>query len=112
MTNVLEGIRLVEKKSKNTVHWCGARNNYLSAEQADLHTDLADLEAKENEEATDTLTASDHDYSDTDSGLGGGGTPSPNTTITPSIMSSMTRKMSVTQVLAKVLLEDPDRSHS
>ena len=62
--------------------------------------------------ATDTLTASDHDYSDTDSGLGGGVTPSPNTTITPSIMSSMTRKMSVTQVLAKVLLEDPDRSHS
>ena len=41
--------------------------------------------------ATDTLTASDHYYSYTDSGLGGGVTPSPNTTLTPSIMSSMTR---------------------
>jgi len=49
ITNVLEGIGLVEKKSKNTVHWCGARNHDLTAEQADLHTDLADLEAKENE---------------------------------------------------------------
>ena len=45
----------MEKKSKNTVHWCGARNNDLSAEQADLHTHLADLEAKVNEE--DTLIA-------------------------------------------------------
>ena len=26
ITNVLEGIGLEEKKSKNTVHWCGARN--------------------------------------------------------------------------------------
>jgi len=49
ITNVLEGIGLVEKKSKNTVHWCGARNYDLSAEHADLHTDLADLEAKENQ---------------------------------------------------------------
>lgn len=49
ITNVLEGIGLVEKKSKNTVHWCGAKNHDLTAEQADLHTDLADLEAKENE---------------------------------------------------------------
>jgi len=55
ITNVLEGIGLVEKKSKNTVHWCGARNYDLSAEHADLHTDLADLEAKENE--LDTLIA-------------------------------------------------------
>jgi len=55
ITNVLEGIGLVEKKSKNTVHWCGARNHDLSAEHADLHTDLADLEAKENE--LDTLIA-------------------------------------------------------
>ena len=39
----------MEKKSKNTVHWCGARNYDLSAEHADLHTDLADLEAKENQ---------------------------------------------------------------
>lgn len=49
ITNVLEGIGLVEKKSKNTVHWCGAKNYDLSAEHADLHTDLADLEAKENQ---------------------------------------------------------------
>lgn len=49
ITNVLEGIGLVEKKSKNTVHWCGARNHDLTAEHADLHTDLADLEAKENQ---------------------------------------------------------------
>lgn len=49
ITNVLEGIGLVEKKSKNTVHWCGARNHDLSAEHVDLHTDLADLEAKENQ---------------------------------------------------------------
>ena len=50
------------------------------------HHDLSGLV-----KATYTLTASDHDYSDTDSGLGGGVTPSPNTTLTPSIMSSMTR---------------------
>lgn len=49
ITNVLEGIRLVEKKSKNTVHWCGAQKYDLTAERADLHLDLADLEAKENE---------------------------------------------------------------
>ena len=49
ITNVLEGIGLVEKKSKNTVHWCGNQKYDLSAEHADLHTDLADLEAKENE---------------------------------------------------------------
>ncbi|XP_023322104.1 transcription factor E2F3 isoform X3 [Eurytemora carolleeae] len=49
ITNVLEGIGLVEKKSKNTVHWCGARTHDLSAEYADLHTDMADLEAKENQ---------------------------------------------------------------
>merc|ERR550519_19541 len=49
ITNVLEGIGLVEKKSKNTVHWCGAKNYDLSAEHADLATDLADLEAKENQ---------------------------------------------------------------
>jgi hypothetical protein len=30
ITNVLEGIGLVEKKSKNTVHWTGARNCDLS----------------------------------------------------------------------------------
>ena len=36
----------MEKKSKNTVHWCGARTHDLSAQYADLHTDMADLEAK------------------------------------------------------------------
>ena len=49
ITNVLEGIGLVEKKSKNTVHWCGAQKYDLTAERADMHLDLADLEAKENE---------------------------------------------------------------
>lgn len=49
ITNVLEGIGLVEKKSKNMVHWCGAQYHDLTAEHADLHTDLADLEAKENQ---------------------------------------------------------------
>ena len=49
ITNVLEGIGLVEKISKNTVHWCGTQKHDLSAQYADLHTDLADLEAKENE---------------------------------------------------------------
>lgn len=48
ITNVLEGIGLVEKKSKNTVHWTGT-NHELTADHADLHKDLADLEAKENE---------------------------------------------------------------
>lgn len=48
--------------------------------------------------ATYTLTASDHDYSDTDSGLGGGVTPSPNTTLTPSIMSSRSRQVLVTPI--------------
>lgn len=49
ITNVLEGIGLVEKKSKNMVHWCGAQYHDLSAEHADLHTDLADLDAKERQ---------------------------------------------------------------
>eukprot|EP00095_Tigriopus_kingsejongensis_P003384 maker-scaffold153_size302544-snap-gene-2.25 protein:Tk03384 transcript:maker-scaffold153_size302544-snap-gene-2.25-mRNA-1 annotation:"transcription factor e2f3" len=49
ITNVLEGIGLVEKKSKNMVHWCGSQYHDLTAEHADLHTDLADLEAKENQ---------------------------------------------------------------
>ena len=31
------------------VHWCGAQYHDLTAEHADLHTDLADLEAKENQ---------------------------------------------------------------
>ena len=50
ITNVLEGIGLVEKKSKNMVAWSGVQHHDgLTAQQADLHTDLADLEAKENQ---------------------------------------------------------------
>merc|ERR1719273_954992 len=50
ITNVLEGIGLVEKKSKNMVAWSGVQHHEgLAAKQADLHTDLADLEAKENQ---------------------------------------------------------------
>lgn len=49
ITNVLEGIGLLEKKSKSMVHWCGSQYHNLSAAQADLHTDLADLEAKEGQ---------------------------------------------------------------
>ena len=50
ITNVLEGIGLVEKKSKNMVAWSGVQHHEgLTAKQADLHTDLADLEAKENQ---------------------------------------------------------------
>ena len=49
ITNVLEGIGLVEKKSKNLVHWCGAEKVDLSYDQASLQSELADLEAKENE---------------------------------------------------------------
>merc|ERR1719410_2608111 len=49
ITNVLEGIGLVEKKSKNTVHWCGAEKVDLSSDRANLQNELADLDAKENE---------------------------------------------------------------
>jgi len=48
ITNVLEGIGLVEKKSKNTVHWVGSSHE-LTAEHAKMHADLADLEADENQ---------------------------------------------------------------
>lgn len=48
ITNVLEGIGLVEKKSKNTVHWVGSSDE-LTAEHAKMHADLADLEADENQ---------------------------------------------------------------
>jgi len=48
ITNVLEGIRLVEKKSKNTVHWCGAKNPDLTPEQLGLQSDIAALDAEEN----------------------------------------------------------------
>ena len=50
ITNVLEGIGLVEKKSKNMVAWSGAQNHEgLTAQHADLATDLADLKAKEDQ---------------------------------------------------------------
>jgi len=49
ITNVLEGIGLVEKKSKNLVHWCGAEKVDLSSDRANLQNELADLDAKENE---------------------------------------------------------------
>ena len=40
----------MEKKSKNMVAWSGVQHHDgLTAKQADLHTDLADLEAKENQ---------------------------------------------------------------
>ena len=45
-----KGIGLVEKKSKNMVAWSGVQHHDgLTAQHADLHTDLADLEAKENQ---------------------------------------------------------------
>ncbi|XP_013413632.1 transcription factor E2F6 [Lingula anatina] len=54
ITNVLEGINLINKKSKNNIQWKGSletvsdRSDCLSAEHIDLHSDVADLEAKEN----------------------------------------------------------------
>ncbi|KAK3742289.1 hypothetical protein QZH41_013103 [Actinostola sp. cb2023] len=53
ITNVLEGIGLIEKKSKNNIQWRGScMGNKSQAEISplimDLHTDIADLEAKEN----------------------------------------------------------------
>ncbi|ESP03402.1 hypothetical protein LOTGIDRAFT_171492 [Lottia gigantea] len=58
ITNVLEGISLIQKKSKNNIQWKGATNSIaannsysqqpISTETVDLHSDVADLEAKEN----------------------------------------------------------------
>ncbi|KAL3891670.1 hypothetical protein ACJMK2_003922 [Sinanodonta woodiana] len=56
ITNVLEGINLIAKKSKNNIQWKGCTNSIaansggtnLSSEVVDLHSDMADLEAKEN----------------------------------------------------------------
>ncbi|KAL4218266.1 E2F transcription factor 3 [Mactra antiquata] len=56
ITNVLEGINLIQKKSKNNIQWKGCTNsiaanpdidNHLSSATVDLHSDLADLDAKE-----------------------------------------------------------------
>ncbi|XP_046546003.1 transcription factor E2F3-like [Haliotis rubra] len=56
ITNVLEGINLIQKKSKNNIQWKGATNSIaaskglpmISTDVVDLHSDVADLEAKEN----------------------------------------------------------------
>ncbi|KAK7463279.1 hypothetical protein BaRGS_00038146 [Batillaria attramentaria] len=56
ITNVLEGISLIQKKSKNNIQWRGTANSLsansctarVSSEAVDLHSDIADLEAKEN----------------------------------------------------------------
>lgn len=46
ITNVLEGVGLVEKKSKNTVHWCGPSQGEDTAYQ---DTQLEDLNAQVKE---------------------------------------------------------------
>lgn len=56
ITNVLEGINLIQKKSKNNIQWRGSANSlsssssgrHVSREAVDLHSGVADLEAKEN----------------------------------------------------------------
>jgi len=45
ITNVLEGVGLVEKKSKNTVHWCGDKSQIGPSQQ----TSIDQLEAQEKE---------------------------------------------------------------
>ena len=50
ITNVLEGIGLLKKISKNNIQWKGSDSPADSAEsQRSLNQDLADLEAKENQ---------------------------------------------------------------
>lgn len=58
ITNVLEGVGLIKKKSKNNIEWRGtcytdsSRSTKgvesISAQIMDLHTDVADLDAKES----------------------------------------------------------------
>lgn len=52
ITNVLEGINLIQKKSKNNIQWRGSANSltsgHVSSTAVDLHSDIADLDAKEN----------------------------------------------------------------
>ncbi|GFR94437.1 transcription factor E2F6-like [Elysia marginata] len=68
ITNVLEGINLIQKKSKNNIQWRGAANTFtssgepsipqvtqISTASVDLHSDMADLRSKEN--ALDKLIA-------------------------------------------------------
>lgn len=53
ITNVLEGIGLIEKKSKNSIQWLGAGPNCNSSEVTDkltqLKNDIKELKAKEQE---------------------------------------------------------------
>lgn len=58
ITNVLEGVGLIKKKSKNNIEWrgtCYTDSSWrtkgaesISAQTMDLHTDIADLVAKES----------------------------------------------------------------
>ncbi|CAL1530318.1 unnamed protein product [Lymnaea stagnalis] len=61
ITNVLEGINLIQKKSKNNIQWRGAANTFtssgepsipqvtqISTASVDLHSDMAELRSKEN----------------------------------------------------------------
>lgn len=47
ITNVLEGVGLVEKKSKNTVHWCGGRADVGAT--CSTQSDIDQLTAQEQE---------------------------------------------------------------
>ncbi|XP_071957518.1 transcription factor E2F3-like [Antedon mediterranea] len=58
ITNVLEGIKLIQKKFKNNIQWKGACSSVavrkdgtegvpISAESVNLHTDISDLEVRE-----------------------------------------------------------------
>lgn len=48
ITNVLEGVGLIEKKSKNNIKWREGRGNAFAKEQQTLQTELSQLESKEN----------------------------------------------------------------
>ncbi|XP_015604929.1 transcription factor E2F6 isoform X2 [Cephus cinctus] len=48
ITNVLEGIGILEKKSKNNIQWKGGQLPGEQNDIADLRREVADLEAKEN----------------------------------------------------------------
>ncbi|XP_032680147.1 transcription factor E2F2 isoform X3 [Odontomachus brunneus] len=48
ITNVLEGIGILEKKSKNNIQWKGGQLPNERNDIADLSREVADLEAKEN----------------------------------------------------------------
>jgi transcription factor E2F3 len=49
ITNVLEGIGLLRKISKNNIQWRGTNSPDALDSQRDLNQELADLEAKENQ---------------------------------------------------------------